>query len=224
MKYKISGSSYKLEPAEWSALFTYTYARDRLLWFSSNYLYNLGDDFSDFPLLQVAHPVKNNMAVSGKDAIRSYITRLLETPILKVAVVKGKRVHVLDDLAGYLAKNYIITLKVCDDKGWTALGLGKVGEGEWNYNDITLYKLCHAASSSGKSQSFLSDDSLVMAVSSFSLMIFDFRKWTKSRTSSRYVSGTCSISCISISFLLMVYLSNVLILSVFSFLVYFIIS
>lgn len=129
----------------------FTYARDRLLWFSSNYLYNLGDDFSDFLLLQVANPVQNSMAVSSKEAIRSYITRLLETTGLKIAVVNGKRVHVLDDLAGYLAKNDIITLKVCDDKGWTALGFGKVGEGEWNNNDIPLYKLCHAASSSGKS-------------------------------------------------------------------------
>ncbi|MFZ3135770.1 MAG: hypothetical protein WA126_00090, partial [Thermodesulfovibrionales bacterium] len=88
----------------------FTYARDRLLWFSSNYIYNLGDDFSDFPLLQVANPVQNSMAVSSKESIRSYITRLLETTGLKIAVVNGKRVHVLDDLAGYLAKNDIITL------------------------------------------------------------------------------------------------------------------
>jgi hypothetical protein len=181
----------------------FTYAKDVLLWFFSNYIYNLIDYFSDFTLLQIANPVQNNMAVSSKETVRSYITRLLETTGLKIAVVNWKRVYVLDDLAGYLAKNDIITLKVCNDKGRTALGFGEVREGKWNNNDIPLYKLCQAASSSGKSQSFLSDDSLAIAVSRFSLMILDFKKWTKSKTSSRHDSGTCSISWISISFLLM---------------------
>jgi hypothetical protein len=54
-----------------------TYAGDRVLRFSSNNLYNLVDDFIDFPLLQVANPVQNSMAISSKEAIRSYITRLL---------------------------------------------------------------------------------------------------------------------------------------------------
>ena len=194
----------------------FIYARDRLLWFSSNYIYNLGDNFSDFPLLQLANPVQNSMAVSSKEAIRSYITRLLETAGLKIAVVNGKRVYILDDLAGYLAKNDIITLKGCDNKGWTALGFGKIGEGEWNNNNIPLYKLCQAASSSGKSQSFLSDDSLAMAVSSFSLMILDFRKWTKSKTSSRHDSGLLDL--LDQYFLLAHgYLTNVLSLSDFLF-------
>ena len=89
--------------------------RDWLLLFSLNYLNNPVNNLSDFPLLQVADPVNNNIVVSGKDAIRPYIARLLETPGLEVTVVKGKRIYILDDLAGYLAKDNIIALEGCYD-------------------------------------------------------------------------------------------------------------
>jgi hypothetical protein len=55
------------------------------------------------------------MAIGGEDTIRPYIARLLETPRLKVAVIKSDRILVPNGLAGYLTKYYIITVKSCDN-------------------------------------------------------------------------------------------------------------
>ena len=76
-----------------------------------------------------------------------------------------------------------------------------------NDNDVTPYKLCHASSSSGLSQSFPRDVSPATAVSCRSLMSLALRKRTKSRTSSTRGSGTCSISLIRSSFLPIVHLA-----------------
>jgi hypothetical protein len=53
----------------------------------------------------------------------------------------------------YAVKNDVI---ICGEKS--------VGHGEGNDNNIPLYKLCHALSSSCLSQSFAKDDSLITAV------------------------------------------------------------
>jgi hypothetical protein len=55
------------------------------------------------------------MAVSGEDAIRSYIARLLETARLKVVFIEGQGINVADGLAGYLAEDDIIALERCND-------------------------------------------------------------------------------------------------------------
>jgi len=60
----------------------------------------------------------------------------------------------------------------------------------------------------GFSQSFLREDSLAIAIFICSLITFVFKNLTKSNTSSRKGSGTCSISFISNSFLFMPLLYN----------------
>ena len=55
------------------------------------------------------------MAIGGEDTIRPNITWLLETPRLKVSVIKGNGIYVPHGFAGYLAEYYVITFKSCDD-------------------------------------------------------------------------------------------------------------
>ena len=129
------------------------------------------------------------MTVSRENAVWPYIAWLFQAPALKVVLFKRNGIPVPDGLARYLAKNDVIAFKGCNDQGGAAFGLGQIGEGKWYNNDIALYKPCQASSSWGMSQSFLKDDSLAMAASSFSRSIFDLRKWTKSSTSSRYGFG-----------------------------------
>lgn len=65
---------------------------------------------------------------------------------------------------------------------------------------IALYKSCQASPSSGLSQSFARTVSLISLISSLFRKCFDFRNWTKSRTSSSKKSGISSISCSNCSF------------------------
>ena len=103
------------------------------------------------------------------------------------------------------------------NKGRSALGLTQVRGREGYDNDITFYKFFHASSSSGLSQSLDREDSLIVAISSFSRTTFAFRKWTKSRTSGRRESGTSSISFISNSFVFMALIPRHLNSWIFSF-------
>ena len=79
-------------------------------------------------------------------------------------------------LTRYLAENDVITFGSGQDESRTSFGSAQVGKGEWNDYNIPLYKSCHASSSSGFSQSFAKDDSLIMAISSISRPDFAFKK------------------------------------------------
>ena len=69
---------------------------------------------------------------------------------------------VLPNLACDLAQNHIVALERCDNQRRPPFRLAQIGEGEVDNDDVALYKLAQAASSSGASQSFASADSAAM--------------------------------------------------------------
>jgi len=125
---------------------------------------------------------------SGSDA-----ADLAEPAAYKVAGIEWYGIAILASLAGDLAENKIVALQCRQYQGGTPLGLAEVREREVQDDDVALYKLAQAASSSGESQSFASEDSAAnagmdaSACSSVSL-------WRKSSRRSRSVSDSHSSS------------------------------
>ena len=72
--------------------------------------------------------------------------------------------------------------------------MGEIGKRKDNDNNIASYKLCHASSSSGLSQSFAKEASLKIAVSDIFLRDLFSKNKIKSRTSPSIGSGTFLIS------------------------------
>lgn len=107
--------------------------------------------------------VNDDTGVCGEQPIRAYSTVLIEAAADEVGYVETNGILILASLAGDLAKNQVMTPQSREDQRGTPFGLAEVREREVDDNDVALYKLAQAASSSGASQSFVSEDSAAKA-------------------------------------------------------------
>lgn len=115
--------------------------------------YETIDDFSDLHRSEIACAVQDQSSVRGEDPVRPHVARLLQAAGSEVRVSNGNCVTVLGLLAGDLAEDQIVTVEPAEHEGWPPFCVRKVGEGKGDDDDISLYKPCHASSSSGRSQS-----------------------------------------------------------------------
>jgi hypothetical protein len=75
-----------------------------------NYLDDLSNHFCHFLGSKLADLVKHDMAIRGKQTVRSYIAALFEAAALKILILQRDCIVVSDALAGYLAKQEIVPL------------------------------------------------------------------------------------------------------------------
>lgn len=120
----------------------------------------------DFLQLRGAHlagSIDDDVGIRCKQSTGAYTAALAEPAGYEVCSVESHGITILASLTGDLAKNEIVALQCGEYQRRTPLGLAEVREGEIQDNDVALYKLAQAASSSGDSQSFASEDSAANA-------------------------------------------------------------
>lgn len=120
----------------------------------------------DFLQLRGAHltgSVNDDAGVGRKQSAGADAAALAEPAAYEVGGVKLHGITIIASLTCDLAKNEIVTLQCSKHQRRTPLGLAEVREMKIQDDDVALYKLAQAASSSGESQSFVSEDSAANA-------------------------------------------------------------
>lgn len=150
-------------------------------------------DFLEFRGAHLPGPVNDDAGVGSKQTTGAYTAALAEPAAYEIGIVESHGIAILASLAGDLAENEIVAPQCRQHQGGTPLGLAEVRERKVQDDDVALYKLAQAASSSGESQSFASEDSAANAGMDASACS-SVSVWRNSSRRSRSVSDSLSSS------------------------------
>jgi hypothetical protein len=95
--------------------------------------------------------------------IRPDTAWLSKSALYEVRIIDRQCIPVGRNLAGYLDQYDVVAFEPGEDQCRAALGKREVGKGKRNDDYVTLYRSFHSSSSSGRSQSLASADSLTTA-------------------------------------------------------------